>query len=386
MTVDYAISLKQPWATLVAHGLKTIEIRRWSTSQRGRVLIHASRTPDTRHEGWASVPSGLTGFAQHQGGIVGEARLVECRAYASRPAFARDRHLHHNDPDWFQAPVMYGFVFAEARPLPFLPFPGSLYFFEVPGSTRLIPKTATGLLVSVRSAHEAMAALQGGADLIDIKEPRRGPLGRAAADVITEVVRGIAGRRPVSAALGELADAPSDRLPPGLAFVKCGLSKLGRVKRWQTRLDAFRGAINRWPRAPEVVTVAYADWKNAAAPHWSEVAKVALDDPGGVLLFDTFDKATTPGGRRSATLLDWLTRDDVHALCEQCHKAGVRIALAGSLRLRHLRHLQAARPTWLAVRGAVCAANQRDGEVHLLKVRDLAEWLRWLQRKPIPAN
>ena len=35
------------------------------------------------------------------------------------------------------------------------------------------------LLVSVRSAAEAEIALHGGADLIDVKEPTRGSLGRA---------------------------------------------------------------------------------------------------------------------------------------------------------------------------------------------------------------
>ena len=47
----------------------------------------------------------------------------------------------------------------------------------------------TRLLVSVRSAAEAEAALLGGADVIDVKEPDRGPLGRADDAVIAAVVR-----------------------------------------------------------------------------------------------------------------------------------------------------------------------------------------------------
>src|SRR5947209_8028398 len=49
------------------------------------------------------------------------------------------------------------------------------------------PPPAPGLLVSVRSAAEARAALDGGAALIDIKEPARGPLGRADDGVMAEV-------------------------------------------------------------------------------------------------------------------------------------------------------------------------------------------------------
>ncbi|MES1213307.1 MAG: (5-formylfuran-3-yl)methyl phosphate synthase, partial [Singulisphaera sp.] len=46
----------------------------------------------------------------------------------------------------------------------------------------------TGLLVSVRDANEARDALLGGADLIDLKEPTRGSLGRVDSAMIGEVV------------------------------------------------------------------------------------------------------------------------------------------------------------------------------------------------------
>lgn len=37
-----ALSLLQPWATLVVIGAKTIETRSWQTTYRGELLIHAS--------------------------------------------------------------------------------------------------------------------------------------------------------------------------------------------------------------------------------------------------------------------------------------------------------------------------------------------------------
>ena len=37
-----AISIKQPWASLIAHGIKDIENRKWKTNYRGKVYIHAS--------------------------------------------------------------------------------------------------------------------------------------------------------------------------------------------------------------------------------------------------------------------------------------------------------------------------------------------------------
>jgi hypothetical protein len=38
-----ALSLLQPWASLVVMGAKKIESRSWSTPYRGEILIHASR-------------------------------------------------------------------------------------------------------------------------------------------------------------------------------------------------------------------------------------------------------------------------------------------------------------------------------------------------------
>ncbi len=40
-----AISLKQPWANLVASGKKTIETRKWSTNYRGDLVICSSQNP-----------------------------------------------------------------------------------------------------------------------------------------------------------------------------------------------------------------------------------------------------------------------------------------------------------------------------------------------------
>ncbi len=40
-----AISLLQPWATLVAIGAKRIETRSWATNYRGPLAIHASKSP-----------------------------------------------------------------------------------------------------------------------------------------------------------------------------------------------------------------------------------------------------------------------------------------------------------------------------------------------------
>ena len=128
---EYALSLKQPWAALLVAGLKTVEVRKWPTARRGRILIHAARVPDDRVEGWNLVTPQLLDAAQLLGGIIGVGDLVECVAYRSAEAFAADEQQHRNDPSWFLPPLLYGFKFTNVTPVPFRPYPGWMRFFEV---------------------------------------------------------------------------------------------------------------------------------------------------------------------------------------------------------------------------------------------------------------
>ncbi|HMC64762.1 MAG TPA: ASCH domain-containing protein [Gemmataceae bacterium] len=127
----YALSLKQPWATLLVHGRKTIEVRRWPTARRGRILIHAARLSDPRPEAWALLPDNLREAAQLIGGIIGGGDLTDCIAYRSRQAFQADQEHHLNNASWFRGPVLYGFVFTNLSALPFRRYPGWMRFFPV---------------------------------------------------------------------------------------------------------------------------------------------------------------------------------------------------------------------------------------------------------------
>lgn len=46
-----ALTIRQPWASLIAHGVKTIETRSWSTKYRGPLAIHAGHRWDV---GWGT--------------------------------------------------------------------------------------------------------------------------------------------------------------------------------------------------------------------------------------------------------------------------------------------------------------------------------------------
>src|SRR5947199_264751 len=86
------------------------------------------------------------------------------------------------------------------------------------------------LLISVAGPAEARAALRGGADVIDAKDPRRGALGPVPLHRLAAIRAAVAGARPLSAALGDaaseqgLAGAVAAVVAIGVAFVKIGFA------------------------------------------------------------------------------------------------------------------------------------------------------------------
>src|SRR5262245_7655648 len=93
----------------------------------------------------------------------------------------------------------------------------------------------TGLLISVRAAEEALAATAGVADMIDIKEADRGPLGAASREVWRDVLANVSGGRPVSCALGELVERDVFERAcgaTGMSFAKVGLAGMRRKNDW----------------------------------------------------------------------------------------------------------------------------------------------------------
>jgi hypothetical protein len=129
-----AISIKQPWAALVAAGLKFIEVRTWSARRVGPVLIHAGKTADDRPEGWSLVTTpGLAEMAAFRGGFIGLAEVAGCRRYDTPEAFAADSAAHLNPREWFAPPRLFGFLLRDVRPVTFYPYPGQTFFFKVRG-------------------------------------------------------------------------------------------------------------------------------------------------------------------------------------------------------------------------------------------------------------
>lgn len=77
-----ALTLHQPWASLIAVGAKTIETRSWSTKYRGPIAIHAAKTeaPSRTFAAQMMAIPALDGHAWNEmpfGAVVAIAELVD---------------------------------------------------------------------------------------------------------------------------------------------------------------------------------------------------------------------------------------------------------------------------------------------------------------------
>ncbi|WP_088348939.1 MULTISPECIES: ASCH domain-containing protein [Rhodomicrobium] len=123
----YALSVRQPWAWAILHAGKDIENRDWHTNLRGPFLIHAAKGMSRveyadfivfydnviRPEAPELPPCPPPDQLQF-GGIVGEAKILDC--------------VRRHPSPWFAG--RYGFVLTEACAVPFRPLKGSLGFFN----------------------------------------------------------------------------------------------------------------------------------------------------------------------------------------------------------------------------------------------------------------
>ena len=217
------------------------------------------------------------------------------------------------------------------------------------------------LLVSVRSADEASAALAGGADVIDAKEPASGALGAVPLRTLREIHTAVGDRRAVSAAIGDAGDEAAIEAQAlayaaaGAAFVKVGFRGVSSAARVQSLLAAaLRGSR-------DVIAAAYADDANGLAPE--ALADAAARAGARGVLLDTADKdgPGLPALLDASALRTWVSR---------AHAAGLLVAVAGRLTAADLALVRDCGADIAGVRGAACTGG-RTGTVSAERVRKL---------------
>ena len=143
-----ALSIKQPWASLIAHGIKDIENRTWKTNYRGKILIHASGSP-AKGKFLAMNEKQREFAAQNENfnplyfedlptsAIIGEVEIIDC--VINHPSIWAEKSEGFWDPirgKWIQMfddrPPIYNWVLANPvlYKKPILNVKGKLSFWE----------------------------------------------------------------------------------------------------------------------------------------------------------------------------------------------------------------------------------------------------------------
>ncbi len=206
----------------------------------------------------------------------------------------------------------------------------------------------TKLLISVRNAKEAALALSGGADLIDVKEPRHGSLGAPERTSVKQVVSQISGKRPLSIAMGDLPEVVIEPAHvAGVNYAKVGMAGCQNYD-WQQKLTSIFESI---PKTVARVAVVYADWRHASAPETDEVFAAAKSLNCVSILLDTWDKS------RGGLLKIW-SLSQIATFVEKANAEGLVSLIGGSLDLGAIQEILPLAPDFVAVRGAACRGSR----------------------------
>ncbi|RLF04914.1 MAG: hypothetical protein DRJ60_06435 [Thermoprotei archaeon] len=224
------------------------------------------------------------------------------------------------------------------------------------------------ILISVVDPDEAINALIGGADIIDIKDPSKGSLGAPDVLVLSLIKRVLPSGIVVSMALG---DDPKDKRVMELtsiaerhaiSYVKAG--SLG-LKDINDAINAYRN-IKSWVRRAKPVAEAYADHYIAKCLSPMEILNAAYKSDFEVFMIDTLIK-------NGKSTFDYLNGRRLLEIKEKAHERGMLFALAGSLNLNHADEVSLIKPDIVGFRGAACNGNRVKGKVSKANVELLVK-------------
>ena len=268
------------------------------------------------------------------------------------------------------------------------------------------PGASPLLLASVRGVEEAISALAGGADVLDVKEPREGSLGAAPPAVLRAIVSirdagadpGTGGdpawqaadepgpharKAAVSAALGDapylpgtLALAAAGAAGCGVDIVKFGLHGVRESGEAIALIRAVvEGARSVSPRV-RVVAAAYAD--AARIGSLPPALLVSACEAGGAhgCLIDTAIKDGT-------TLLDHLDAGALGLIAREARGRGLFCALAGSIGHEELPAILKAVPDLIGARTSLCDGG-RQGVLRSYRVAAFRRALRSFPARAAP--
>jgi len=226
------------------------------------------------------------------------------------------------------------------------------------------------VLISPISMSEAQAVIDGGADIIDVKNINEGSLGAS----FPWIIRGIVDRFKnsgvlFSATLGDLPHKPGTAslaalgaAASGAQYIKAGLHGTTNYEEAAAVMSAVVRACRDFDPDITVVAAGYADNRRFSGLDPRALVRAAADSKADLVMLDTAVK----DGR---TLFDALKAAELRNFIDHAKSCGLLTALAGSVRFEHIETIRDLGADVVGVRGAVCEANDRKTGIRAELVR-----------------
>ncbi len=232
------------------------------------------------------------------------------------------------------------------------------------------------LLASVTREDEVQQALEGGADILDVKNPAEGSLGAPVPQCVRQIRALAPAGVPVSVAIGDapmlpgtMALAALGAASCGVEYVKVGLCGPRTGEQAEELLAAVCQAVRESFPQTLVMAAGYADAREFGGVPPEILPEVARRAGAHGCMLDTLGKG--PG----RTLFDVLDEVGVQFFLKQCRELGLTSALAGSLGLGDMSLLYRLQPDIVGVRSAICDGDRAGGSVSAVAVSRLKKAL-----------
>lgn len=233
------------------------------------------------------------------------------------------------------------------------------------------------LLISPQNSKEAIEAIVGGADIIDVKNPKEGPLGANFPWVIKEVKQLIPEGVELSCTLGEapnllgsMALAAYGAAALGVNYVKVGLGGVQTVQNATSLLEGIVRAVRMCDSKIKVVAAGYGDYSRVNSIEPQLVVQAAFTAKADIVMLDTAIKD-------EKNLFEFQTHQQLEAFVNAARTHGLGTALAGSLQVRDLAVVKSLGVDFVGLRGAACQNNDRNtGNIACERVKELVESIR----------
>ncbi len=215
------------------------------------------------------------------------------------------------------------------------------------------------LLVSPIDIDEAIISERGGADIIDVKNPKEGSLGANFPWVIREVRSKIT--KPLSATIGDFNYKPGTAslaalgaASAGADYVKVGLYDIQTESQAFEVLSGVTKAVKSLDRNKIVVASGYSDYARIGSIPALRLPAVAQKAGCDVVMVDT-------GIKDGKSTFEFMDDKELQAFVDSAHEHGLQCALAGSIKFEDIAGIKRIGPDIIGVRGLVCGGNRNDG-------------------------